>query len=291
MEPSDSIPSELSYWTCCLRIYCSCQHTLSTSSLHSQLKHSIPSPPCGNDPYEPHCAYLSFTVCFVTLNEGYMRKLCVGEDPAEIQCRNKHCLICLCLMIYASGVLSKLLRNVRLLGTKLLCIMHLIKFGFGLNEAEMFECWCQVESEISGMFIWNSCKRLLVRIMLLDLVDSVLLYNSPWGFQFSWISVQWTGRRTWQQTPECPCWRCSLGSSRTHSSYQEINKQRHRWYKAIYLYLDSIVRSVSIYSTCLPCCSPVCSKSWGARSRTLPSQKAAWLPRRQWRARQKQPEL
>lgn len=42
--------------------------------------------------------------------------------------------------------------------------------------------------------------------------------------------------------------------------------------------------------TCLPWCSPECSRSSGARSRTLPSRWGAWRTRRRWRARQTQPE-
>lgn len=42
--------------------------------------------------------------------------------------------------------------------------------------------------------------------------------------------------------------------------------------------------------TCLPCCNPGCSRSWGARSRTPPSQWGAWRTRRRRTARWRQPE-
>ena len=61
--------------------------------------------------------------------------------------------------------------------------------------------------------------------ILLDSLDLAFLYL-PWGFQSSWISVQWTGKRTWQQTSGWPCWRCSWGSSRTHSFCGERNVQK-----------------------------------------------------------------
>lgn len=61
----------------------------------------------------------------------------------------------------------------------------------------------------------------------------------PWGFQSSWISVQWTGKRTWQQTPGWPCWRWPWGSRRTRSFCGEKNAQ-----KAVKIYTKT---SVFIY--------------------------------------------
>lgn len=118
------------------------------------------------------------------------------------------------------------------------------------------------------------------------------LLNLLWGFLSSWISVQWTGKKTWRQTPGCPCWRCSLESSRTRSFYGQRHTQqvKKKSENSIYLSCKHCAEIMFVYGTCLPCCSPVCSKSWGARSRTLPSQWGAWRTRRQWTATQTQPE-
>lgn len=59
---------------------------------------------------------------------------------------------------------------------------------------------------------------------------------------------------------------------------------------SIYLSCKHCAEIMFVYGTCLPCLGPVCSKSWGARSRTLPSQWGAWQTRRQWTATQTQPE-
>lgn len=97
----------------------------------------------------------------------------------------------------------------------------------------------------------NGAKQsLLPRQLLVCWVEFIHFY-SPLGFQSSWISVQWTGMRTWRQTPGWPCWRLTWGSSRTRSFCGEKNAREARnalFHKHICVYLDNTVRSVGMFT-------------------------------------------
>lgn len=229
----DSAPEELHYWTPYSRIHCSFRRTPATVHIPNWSVRSFPPEAMTyicHSLHAPHsrsvlllwmkttwgsCAYTRkrWNRCQYKGNssDSLQRVTSKQEESLHgLQIYKDLCIRYNCSVSYN-------------------CQSH---FWIPQNRASLSPCWYenikllwQLELQIS---VCTSTSLYTSDPMLLELL-ALFLFCLPGSFQSSWISVQWIGKRTWQQTPGWPCWRCSWGSSRTHSFCGETNAQKAQY--------------------------------------------------------------